>query len=183
VLGSQADIASICPHRRADGERGQVGAEPVTSDRVQRSERQVAGWFTAGGLAGGAKDKPGLSGHRPCRHARTPHREVGAPRHEVMDKPDRRARQPDRGKGPAGDDLVHLLDAGHQPGKGTATELAHRTKFRRRHRLPPKRRAAGPLLPLQPRRAEAASLAHRRGKRPALQQIPFLGLTVRSLRG
>jgi hypothetical protein len=98
LLGAQAHIAATCPHRHADGQRGQVGAEPVTRDRIQHGQRQVTCRFASGRLAVGAKDRPGLAAHRPRRQPGTPHREVSAPRHEVMDKPDRCARRPDRGK-------------------------------------------------------------------------------------
>ena len=137
LLTGQADIASTGPHRHADGQRGQVQVHPVTRDRVQHGERQVACRLSPGGLAASAKDKPGLPACRPCRQAGTPHREVHAARHRIMDNPGRRTRQPGRGKGPAGDGLVHLLDAGHQPGKHQAAQPAHRTKFRWRQRLLP----------------------------------------------
>ena len=100
LLSGQADIGSACSHRHADGQRPQVGAQPVTSDRVQHGERQVASRLPAGGLAAGAKDEPGLPAHRRRRHASTPDREVGATRHAIINKPGRRPRQPDRGKRP-----------------------------------------------------------------------------------
>ncbi len=157
LLSGQADIASVCPHRHADGQRGQVGAQPVTSDRVQHGERQVASRLTSGRSAGGAKDRPGRSARRPCRQAGTPDRAISAARHAVMNKPGRRPRQPGRGKGPVGDDLVHPLDAGHQPGKHQAAQPAHRAKFHWCQRLPPlhtaRRRSAPSIAPIAPRTA------------------------------
>jgi hypothetical protein len=157
LLSAQTDVASICPHRHADGQRGQAAAQPVTSDRVQHGERQVASRLTPGRPAACAKDRPGLPRCRPCRQAGTPDREIDAARHTVMNKPDRRFRQPGRGKDAARDDLVHPLDAVHQPGKQQAAKPAHRAKFCWCQRRPPNRQVTIRVFHCNPGRLQAAT--------------------------